>query len=216
MVSGLLRTSFWVLLFAGLLVGFARLTSLRWWQVPDDDPTLTTSLAPSVNPGDWVLLWRLTPPGFGDLVMCPDPSEPGQLVIGRIVGEGGDDLTIDEDGSVNVNGLRGMSETRCKQGSVEVPHPRTGDPVELQCDIEVLGGVHHKRGQRPGAGVKPMPVKTKIKAGEIYLISDNRYYPFDSRDYGTLPQETCNERLFFRLVSRLGFGDVSSRLSIIH
>jgi hypothetical protein len=137
-------------------------------------------------------------------------------VIARIVGEGGDELTIDEEGAVNVNGLRGLSETRCKPGSFEVPHPRTGDPVELQCDIEVLGGVHHKRGRRPSAGVKPAPIKTKIKSGELYLVSDNRYYPFDSRDYGTVPRETCGERVFFRLVSRLGFNDVSTRLSLIH
>ncbi len=212
----LLRATFWLLLLGGLLVGLLRLTCLRWWQVPEDDPTLTTSLAPSLSPGDWVLLWRLTPPGFGDLVLCPDPSEPGQIVIGRIAAEGGDALNIDEDGALKVNSLRATSEARCKQGMFEVPNPRTGDPVELHCDIEVLGGVRHKRGQRRAAGLKPMPVSTEVEPGELYLISDNRYYPFDSRDYGSLPRETCRERIFFRLVSRLGFGDVDSRLSVIH
>lgn len=212
----ILRATFWLLLLGGLLVGLLRLTCLRWWQVPEDDPTLTTSLEPSLSPGDWVLLWRLTPPGFGDLVLCPDPSEPGQIVVARIVGEGGDELTIGEDGSIVVNNVRAVSQARCKQGTFEVPNPRTGDPVELHCDMEVLGGVQHKRGQRRAAGLKPMPVNTKIQPGELYLVSDNRYYPFDSRDYGTLPQEACRERVFFRLVSRLGFGDVDSRLTLIH
>lgn len=216
MPMNLLRTTFWLLLLVGLFVGFLRLTCLRWWQVPEDDPTLTTSLAPSLDPGDWVVLWRLTPPGFGDLVLCPDPSEPGQIVVGRIVGEGGDELSIDEDGDITVNNVRAVSESRCKETTFEVPNPRTGDPVELQCDIEVLGGVHHKRGRRRAAGVKPMPVHSKIQPGEVYLVSDNRHYPFDSRDYGTMPRELCNERVFFRLVSRLGFGDVRSRLSLIH
>src|SRR5690606_1316906 len=105
---------------------------------------------------------------------CPDPSEAGQIVVGRIAAEGGDQLTLDEDGALRVNGIRAVSEVRCKEGTFEVPHPRTGDPVELQCDIEVIGGVHHKRGRRPSAGVKPMPLDVKVKSGELYLLSDNR------------------------------------------
>ena len=210
-----LRNTFWVLAFLGVLVGLARLTCLRWWRVPEDDPTLTTSLAPTLRPGDWVILWRLTPPGFGDLVLCPDPEEAGEIVIGRIAGEGGDSVAVDEDGALRVNNIRASSELRCKQTTVEVSHPRSGDPVELNCDIEVIGGVHHQRALRPQGGLKPMPIKAKVPAGELYLLSDNRYYPFDSRDYGTVPQSSCGERIFFRLVSRLGFTDVSSRLSLI-
>jgi signal peptidase I len=215
MPTNFLRTACWLLLFLGALVGLARLTCLRWWQVPEDDPTLTTSLAPTLQPGDWVILWRLTPPGFGDLVLCPDPGEAGQIVIGRIAGEGGDRVTIDEDGALKVNSLRSISELRCKQATLEVSHPRTGDPVELHCDIEVLGGVHHQRALRPKGGLKPMPVSAVVKSGLLYLVSDNRYYPFDSRDYGGVPQPSCTETVVFRLVSRLGFGDMNSRLSFI-
>jgi signal peptidase I len=210
-----LRTTLWLTFVLGVVVGLARLTSLRWWQVPEDDPTLSTSLAPTLRAGDWIILWRLTPPGFGDLVLCPDPGEAGQIVIGRIAAEGGDTLTIDEEGALRVNNIRAASEVRCKQSTLEVSHPRSGDPVELQCDIEVLGGVHHQRARRPRGGLKPMPVSTDVKAGQLYLVSDNRYYPFDSRDYGSVAQETCGERVVFRLVSRLGFRDVNSRLSFI-
>ena len=167
MPFNLLRGIFWLLLLAGILVGAARLTCLRWWQVPEDDPTLTTSLAPTLAPGDWVLLWRLTPPGFGDLVLCPDPGEAGQIVIGRIAAEGGDHLTVTEDGVMQINTLRAMSETTCGKGpTIEVTHPRSGEPVELRCDIEVLGGVHHRRATRPSAGVKPAPLSTDVKAGK--------------------------------------------------
>ena len=211
-----LRGVFWLLLLAGIVVGAARLTCLRWWRVPDDDPTLAASLAPTLSPGDWVLLWRLTPPGFGDLVLCPDPGEAGQVVIGRIVGEGGDRLNVDEDGTIQINNVRQASEGICaRRNVIEVPHPRSGDPIELRCDIEVLGGVHHERARRPAAGVKPAPVKAEVKMGKLYLISDNRYYPFDSRDYGAVPLQSCSETVFFRLVSRLGFSDVQSRLSLI-
>jgi len=216
MPFNLLRGLFWLLLLAGIVIGAARLTCVRWWQVPEDDPTLTTSLAPTLAPGDWVLLWRLTPPGFGDLVMCPDPGEAGQVVIGRIVGEGGDHLTVNEDGVMQINTLRPTSEGLCaRRTTIEVTHPRTGDPVELRCDIEVLGGVHHQKASRPNAGVKPAPLAVDVKTGKLFLVSDNRYYPFDSRDYGAVPKESCSETVFFRLVSRLGFSDVESRLNLI-
>jgi signal peptidase I len=215
MPTSFLRNTFWALFVAGILVGLARLTCLRWWQVPEDDPTLTTSLAPSLRAGDWLLLWRLTPPGFGDLVLCPDPGEAGQIVIGRVAAEGGDHLTIDEEGALKVNSLRAVSETTCKHSTVEVSHPRSGDPVELRCDIEVIGGVHHQRALRPSGGLKPMPVNVDVKSGQLYLVSDNRYYPFDSRDYGAVPRESCAETVVFRLVSRLGFSDVDSRLTLI-
>jgi signal peptidase I len=215
MPINLFRITFWGLFFLGIVAGIARLTCLRWWQVPEDDPTLTTSLAPSLRAGDWVILWRLTPPGFGDLVICPDPGEAGQIVIGRIAAEGGDHLSVSEEGDMKVNEARAVSETMCKRSTVEVSHPRSGDPVELRCDIEVLGGVHHKRALRPSGGLKPAPVNADVKAGQLYLVSDNRYYPFDSRDYGSVPQDSCPETVVFRLVSRLGFGDVDSRLSLI-
>jgi hypothetical protein len=49
----------------------------------------------------------------------------------------------------------------------------------------------------------------------LFLVSDNRLYPFDSRDFGPLPQASCQETVIFRLVSRLGFSDVKKRLSWI-
>jgi signal peptidase I len=215
MPTNFIRNLAWVLFFVGMLVGAARLTCLRWWQVPEDDPTLTTSLEPTIHAGDWLILWRLTPPGFGDLVMCPDPGEPGEIVVGRIAGEDGDLLEIDEDGGLKVNNSRALSERSCKRGRFEVSHPRTGAAVELRCDIEVLGGVHHQRGLKPPGGLRPMPLKVKVPSDQLYLVSDNRFYPFDSREYGPVPRESCSETVLFRLVSRLGFGDTESRLTFI-
>ena len=215
MPTNFFRNLVWGLFFLGILVGAARLTCLRWWQVPEDDPTLTTSLEPTLHPGDWLILWRLTPPGFGDLVMCPDPAEPGEIVVGRIAAEDGDQLSIDEDGGLQVNNSRAISERSCKRNRFEVSHPRTGAAVELRCDIETLGGVHHQRGLKPPGGLRPMPVKVTVPSGQLYLVSDNRFYPFDSREYGPVPQESCSETVVFRLVSRLGFSHVQTRLTWI-
>jgi type IV secretory pathway protease TraF len=54
-----------------------------------------------------------------------------------------------------------------------------------------------------------------VEPGSVFLVSDNRRYPFDSRDFGPLPKASCNEAIVFRLVSRLGFSDVDTRLTWI-
>jgi signal peptidase I len=217
MPSTLFRTFVFVAVVVGLMVLVLRLTCLRWWQVPQDDADLAASVAPTLGPGDWVILWRATPPGFGDLVLCPDPEDPAQVFVGRIAGEAHDTLSIDESGSITVNNSRAKSEHACDPWRITVPHPTSGDEVEQRCDIETLGGVHHKRALIPDkAALRPGTLnKRRIEAGSVYLISDNRLFPFDSRDFGPLPEASCKETVLFRLVSRLGFSDVEHRLDWI-
>lgn len=215
MPTNLLRNCSWALFLLGTVVGLARLTSLRWWRVPENDPDLAASIAPTLQPGDWIILWRLTPPGFGDLVLCPDPRDPAEVVIGRIVGEGGDTLSIADDGDLEINHVRVRSERACTPPTFLVDNPRSGEPVELRCDIETLGGVHHRRALMLSRGLRPAPLTVDVEPGDLYLVSDNRYYPFDSRDFGAVPQASCTEAVIFRLVSRLGFSHVESRLSWI-
>ena len=217
MLSSILRFTVFFAVIFGALVGALRLTCLRWWQVPTDDPDLAASIAPTLAPGDWIILWRGTSPGFGDLVLCPDPDDPAQVVIARVAGEGGDHLEVDSVGQIKVNGSRFRSEQACSTPKVTVANPRTGDEVELRCDIESLGGVHHRRALVPSnASLEPRPFKTEVAAGSVFLVSDNRFYPFDSRDFGPLAKASCSETVRYRLVSRLGFSDVAARLSWIH
>jgi signal peptidase I len=216
MPNTFIRVVVFLTVVLGVLVGVLRLTCLRWWKVPEDDPDLTSSLAPTLWPGDWVILWRATPPGFGDLVLCPDPEDPKEVFVARIVGEPGDTLAIDDSGSITINNVRIRSEFACDPQKFTVPNPRNGDPVELRCDIEVLGGVHHRRALiPPSASMKPSAIEREVAPGSLFLVSDNRLYPFDSRDFGPLPQASCEEAVVFRLVSRLGFSDVKQRLSWI-
>jgi len=42
-------------------------------------------------------------------------------------------------------------------------------------------------------------------------VSDNRQYPYDSRDFGPVSRETCTEKVFFRLVGAGGFYDSETR-----
>ena len=67
------RFAFWVALIVGAVIGVARATAIRWWRVPQDDRYLTASISPTLRGGDLILLWRLSKPSLGDLVMCPEP-----------------------------------------------------------------------------------------------------------------------------------------------
>jgi signal peptidase I len=216
MGSSIIRFTVFFVVIVGALVGVLRLTCLRWWQVPEDDPDLAASIAPTLRGGDWIILWRATDPSFGDLVLCPDPEDPAEVVIGRIAGEPGDLLVNDSSGRLEINGSRITSDSACNVPRFTVEHPRSGEEIELRCDIETLGGRYHQRALVPAkAPLKPIAGKREVAAGTVFLISDNRYLPFDSRDFGPLAKASCRETVIFRLVSRLGFSDVAARLSWI-
>ena len=71
-----LRFLLWTAIIVGAIVGLARATAIRWVKIPMGDPYLEASIAPTLRGGDTVILWRLTKPGFGDLVVCPEPDAP--------------------------------------------------------------------------------------------------------------------------------------------
>ncbi|HXK19407.1 MAG TPA: signal peptidase I [Polyangiaceae bacterium] len=207
------RFLFWCALVVGIVLGVLRATAIRWWRVPSDDPYLTASVSPSLRPGDLILLWRLTKPGFGDLVLCPEPKRPDRVVIGRLVGEGRDELEV-TGGDITVNGRRQIVESSCVEKVFTEHDPATHIQVEQRCNAEDINGEHF-RGEIPPSSVRPSDVKTTVPDGNVWLVSDNRLYPYDSRDFGPVPRETCTELVFFRLVGAGGFFDTKTRNQFI-
>ncbi len=208
----LVRFIVWTALVMGLLVGVARLVAIRWWQVPDNDRYLEASVAPTLRGGDWVLLWRLTKPKFGDLVLCPEPGHEDRPVIGRILAEEGDKIAI-EGAKVHRNTKASETESHCP--TFKVAAPDTGAEVEQVCQVEALGGSSHLRGALVGHQVAPKSVDQQVAEGQVFLVSDNRLFPYDSRDYGQVPRESCREFVFFRLMGKTGWFDSETRLAFI-
>lgn len=201
----------WVALIVAGFVGLLRLTAIRWWRVPHDDPYLTASISPTIRPGDLVLLWRLTKPGFGDLAMCAEPGHPERSTIGRIAGEPRDEVEV-ADSNLTVNRARQSEEGRCKERTFTERSPANGVEVEQSCSLEALGGGVHLRGNVPHqAPNPPAPVKATVPPGMVWLVSDNRLFPYDSRDFGPVPRASCTETVFFRLVGSGGYFDSSTR-----
>ena len=208
----LLRFLVWTALVLGLLIGVARLVAIRGWQVPDNDRYLEASVAPTLRGGDWVLLWRLTKPKFGDLVLCPEPGHEDRRVIGRILAEEGDRIAIN---GAQVRRNNKVSETEHPCSAFKVAAPDTGAEVEQVCQVEALGGSSHLRGATTGHQVAPKSVDQQVAEGQVFLVSDNRLFPYDSRDFGQVPRESCQEFVFFRLLGKSGWFDSETRLAYI-
>lgn len=210
----LVRFLVWTVVIVGAIIGLARLTAVRWWRIPTNDPYLEASVSPTLRGGDLILLWRLTAPEFGDLVLCPEPGAPERVVVGRIVAEGNDRITVKGTG-FTVNDKSAEAERACTPKTFETDHPGTGEPVEQFCQIETIRGTSHMRGSIPGSHPAPSTVSQEVPPGNVFLLSDNRLFPYDSRDYGSVPLDSCKETVFFRLVGIKGYLDGETRFTFI-
>jgi len=212
-MAKVLRLVAWTCLILGVIIGLGRLTVIRWWQVPLGDPYLEASLAPNLRGGDWVILWRGTAPIEGNLVLCPEPKAPERQVVGRIVGEGGDHVNI-TGGLLFVERRKFETENNCER--FDVKSPDTGQTVTQNCQLETVGGVTHPRGDTRAELPVPKSVDVDVPPQHVFLASDNRQFPWDSREFGPVPRDTCTESIVYRLVSKDGFFDVANRLMLIH
>jgi signal peptidase I len=220
----LTRALVWLFVLIGIVIGVARATAIRWWRLPEDDPYLEASVAPTLRGGDLLVLWRLTKPEVGDLVLCPEPAAPsddgevtssGRIVIGRIVAEGGDNVHV-KAGRIHVNGRPLPTDSTCEQSTFSVHDPETQHQLIQRCSLEKIGvRVHQIGGAGPETQLPLDKSAVEVNAGQVWLASDNRMLPFDSRDYGALDLDDCKETVIFRLVSARGFFDVESRLTLI-
>lgn len=203
----------WTVGILAVIVAILRLALFESWVIPEDDPWLGVSLEPTLRAGDVVLLLVRGTPGFGDLVRCADPDDPSSYVVGRIVGVAGDKIEV-KGPNLSVNNTPYNSTEACDQRTFTVDHPDTGAPVELQCGRVDLGGNWHFR----GAGRKHSPSDDKVHTvgeGKAFLLSDDRTFHLDSRDFGTVDMETCTARVVYRLWGRDGWSDSTRRLDVI-
>jgi signal peptidase I len=212
-VSAFLRGVVWLMVVGGIVYGALRATCIRIWTFPSDDKLLSASVRPTLEAGDVLLLWRLGAPSFGDLVRCPDPEAVGRFVVGRQLGQAHDVVELNG-ASVLVNGRAIQSTHACRPSKVMVPHPRTGSPVELRCDFEEVN-----RGEFPRLSSESSEgsalVRAEVGPERVYLVSDNRYFHDDSRDFGSLLAASCNEQVLLRLWSARGWFDAERRFSLV-
>ncbi|KYF82556.1 signal peptidase I [Sorangium cellulosum] len=208
----LLNGLLWILGTLLLLGVVLRALVLDVWTVPDD-PMLGASIAPSLAAGDTVVVLTRGTPGFGELVRCPDPETPGGHIVGRIAGVPGDTVEVDH-GSLVVNGHRYDAEVACTEPTLSIVDPATGNQVQLSCDMVTMGPGLHLR----ATGRKP-PLerrhRVEVRPDTVFLLSDNRSYHDDSRDFGLQPRAACNQRIVFRLWGAGGWADDQRRFTFV-
>ena len=213
-MRGFVRFVVWFALFGVAMVAGLRAICIDFWTMPNDDALLSLSVMPTLEAGDRLILFRLGTPGFGDVVRCPDPEQPGKYVVGRILGEQGDRI-VAETGNVTVNEKFIGTRRACIPPQISVVDPKTSEAVELSCEIEEAGGTEYTRLRATTPPLNPTPYKVRVPDGQVFLASDNRHYHDDSRDFGPVPKASCNQRVIFRLWSARGWFDDTRRLTIV-
>lgn len=208
-----LRKLIWTLVIIGAIGGAARLFLIDVWKIPENSTSFAISTEPTLSEGDLVLLLTRGEPGFGDLVRCTDPEDASAFVVGRIGGLASDSVVATGHGLV-VNGKKYDSEMACPEPSSTVVHPVSGEKVTLVCDQVQMGGRLHYRGIATKREIFT-PIQANVGAGMVFLVSDDRSYPHDSRTFGAIPLASCKNRIFFRLWSKDGWADDKRRLSYI-
>jgi signal peptidase I len=208
----LIRFVFWVAVLLGILGVVARTLFMDAWVVPDDDKT-SASVAPTLAGGDTVLFMKRNAPAFGDLVRCTDPDDATRFVVGRVAGLAGDTVEI-EGRDLRVNGTRYIGEMACGQAKFSIPHPTSGSTVDIYCDQVQMAGHPHLRGSSD-KGTPSYPTKAVVGAGKLYLVSDDRSYHDDSRDFGAVDASTCTGRIVFRVIGKEGWKDDKRRMTFV-
>lgn len=213
-MQNLVRFVVWTAVILGLILGALRAVAIRWFWLPTDDPVFEASISPTLAGGDLIVAARVTRPRFGDLVVCPEPGAPERYIIGRIVGEAGDSVRID-DGKVFTNDRGFSPERSCDPPKFSLIDPNTDQEVEQFCHFEAIANHVHMTGDLRGFRIRPEAREFHVDEGMYFLLSDNRLYPYDSRDYGLVEVDSCKETVVLRIVSEKGWMDVSRRLDYI-
>jgi signal peptidase I len=181
------------------------------WVVSKDDPLLSASIEPTLSAGDVVVVTRHTTVSYGDLERCDDPEVPGRFVIGRAMAHAGDSVEVNDE-MVMVDGKRNPSPHACDHPTMVLRDPQTDDDVVLACSVEEFGDGTYLA-LRAQAHPEP-PTKATCEYGRWFLVSDDRHFHLDSRDYGPIAPSTC-QHIVFRLVGAAGIGDKEKRLTVI-
>ncbi len=158
----------------------------------------TGSMIPSLLVGDFVLVnkyaYGLRLPVIGTKIMAVDDPRRGEVMvfthpregkyyIKRVIGLPGDTVRY-EDKNLYINGEM-IDKEYVRDISVDI------QTVELPGTLysEVLGGIRHAAQYIDGTGNRTTRTNWVIPAGQYFMMGDNRDSSYDSREWGTVPEE---------------------------
>ncbi len=184
------------------------------WTFPDDR-RFAASVAPSLRAGDLLVAIKAGEPTVGDLVRCTDPDDPKGFVVARVGGRERDQIEI-EGPALSINGHTYNAESACRDRSVTLPNPSEGPDIEVACDKVSMGSGWHYRGHTAKPRLGFDKVSATVRPGMLYLVSDDRDWHDDSRDFGQVPVAACSYKIVFRLWGSEGWRADPLRFEFIH
>ncbi|MBI4097662.1 MAG: signal peptidase I [Candidatus Levybacteria bacterium] len=114
-----------------------------------------------------IISLKLGDPKLGDVVVFKAPNDPEKDFIKRVIGVGGDQVSI-RDGQVYLNGKL-LDENKY-----------------LKPSVKTYGGSFLKEGQA-----------VSVPQGYFFVLGDNRSYSSDSREWGFVPKKNIIGSSFF-------------------
>ncbi len=198
----------WVAAILGAITLLLFLFVLDSWVVPNE-PELAISVLPTLKPDDRIVVQRGSIPNTGQLARCVDPQNSAKFVIGRVFGIGGDTVEMQAE-RMTVSGHHVVTRHGCPP--MTVINAATGSEVKLGCAVEenfanwtyqVLFHTELPEGDHV----------LRVPDGMVYLVSDDRHFHQDSRDFGPVQASTC-EHVIFRLWGA-SWGDDARRFNIL-
>jgi signal peptidase I len=150
--------------------------------------TQSYSMVPNLVAGDVFIVSTVSLLGEGDIAVCENPDDPSELVALRVIGVPGDEISFWRN-HIKLNG-------QVIQHNVEDPiiyiDRTSGEDMEYAVNIaeEYVGGRDFHVALMDRAGGKEMkPVV--VPEDQFYVVGDNRNLSVDSRNFGTIPIESC-------------------------
>jgi signal peptidase I len=187
----------WLLILVGI-AGVITFVVFDIWSVPDDEK-VALSLEPNVHSGDTLLVLRAGTGAAGHLVRCADPGGRG-FVVARLVASNGERVAFGRE-NVSVDGRSTTSRVCDGAPFVFLKHPATGREAKMHCSIEEM---NHGTAVLTAADF-PDPDRSYVsEPGRGFLVSDNRHFHHDSRDFGQVDLATCRV-----VAARVGTGNAS-------
>ena len=208
-----MRGLLWTAAILGVIALLARAFFLDLWTFPDDR-RFAASVAPTLRAHDRLVLLKESAPGVGDLVRCADPESPSEFIVARVAGRAGDHVEL-EGPTLRINGRQYDSESTCSDRSVTLPNPGEGPDIEVHCDKVAMGSGWHYRGHNAKPRFVTEKTSADVRPGMLYLVSDDRDWHDDSRDYGQVPVASCSRKIIFRLWGSAGMSDDPLRFEVI-
>ena len=167
--------------------------------------TRSYSMVPTLVAGDVFIVSTVSLLGQGDVAVCENPDDPNELVALRIIGVPGDQIAFSHNHIV----LNGQMVQHSFEDPVLYVDRTSSDKMEYAVRVaeEYVGGrLYHvalmdRAGGKDARGVV-------VPDDQFFVAGDNRNMSIDSRNFGTIPIESCVGKAIFLLWPGEDSGDL--------